>query len=54
MPFVPNWTTTIEICVAMGGLLMAAIMSHKKKLARKYKEQQDKKQNKQDEPTSTS
>uniref|UniRef100_A0AAT9JFP8 ORF75 n=1 Tax=Nitrosopumilaceae spindle-shaped virus TaxID=3065433 RepID=A0AAT9JFP8_9VIRU len=54
MPFVPNWTTTIEICVAMGGLLMAAIMSHKKRLARKYKEQQDKKNKPKDEPTSTS
>ena len=54
MAFTPTWITTIEICVAMGGLLLAAIMSHKKKLARKYKEQQDRKQNKQDEPTSTS
>jgi len=54
MAFTPTWITTIEICVAMGGLLLAAIMSHKKKLARKYKEQQDKKNKPKDEPTSTS
>jgi hypothetical protein len=54
MPFTPNWITTIEICVAMGGLLMAAIMSHKKKMAKKYKEQQDRKKGSKDEPTSTS
>ena len=54
MPFVPNFWTTIEICVAMGGLLLAAIMSHKKKLAKKYKEQQDKQNKTKDEPTSTS
>ena len=54
MVFHPDFTTTIEICVAMGGLLMAGIMSHKKRLAKKYKEQQDRQKKPKDEPTSTS
>ena len=39
--FVPTWITTVEICVAMGGLLMAALMLRKKKAAKKYEEKQD-------------
>lgn len=53
--FVPTIWTTIELCVACGGLLLAVIMAHKKKLAKKYKEQLERQeQKKNDEQTSKS
>lgn len=35
---IPTWLFTPLICIAMGGLLMAAIVAKKKKMARQFEE----------------